>query len=159
MSNSQIRTVSVYVFKIASEGPRYLALHRREEIDRLGGTWQAVHGGVAAGETAIEAALRELTEETGAKPLRLWQIDFVESFYLAHEDKIEFVPCFGALITGDVVLGSEHDDLVWLPLGKIQEAFVWRNQRVAIQQLHDGIAVPLINNAPINPCTEIELAK
>ena len=157
MESPSIRTVSVYAFNITPEGPRYLALHRKVGIDRLGDTWQGVHGGIEKGETAVQAAIRELSEEAGAKAKRFWQIDFVESFYLPNENKIEFVPCFGALIDEDIELCAEHDAYKWLTLEEIKSAFIWRNQRVAIQQLHDGIAMPLINSSPLNPCTEIEL--
>jgi len=157
MGISEIRTVSVYAFKLTDDGPRYLALLRAPGIDRLSGTWQAVHGSVDKDETALQAALRELHEEAGAKPKRFWQLDFVETFYVPKSDCIEFVPCFGALVDDPITICDEHEKHRWMTLEEIQNAFVWRNQRVAVQQLHDGIAMPLINNQPLNPCSEIEL--
>ena len=157
MGISDIRTVSVYAFKLTDEGPRYLALLRAPNIDRLSGTWQAVHGSVERGESALQAAVRELKEEAGVQPIRFWQLDFVETFYVPNTDCIELVPCFGALVEDPVTICNEHERHQWMTLEEIQSAFVWRNQRIAVQQLHDGIAIPLVNNQPLNPCTEIEL--
>lgn len=156
MPHVEIRTVSVYVFRLAESGPEYLALHRKEGIDRLGGTWQAVHGGINEGEMAVEAAVREVKEETGLSPIGFWELDLLETFFIHQQDAVELVPAFAAQVNGEVVLGSEHDEFNWMSLEEIKNAFVWRNQRVAIQELHDSIANPLQMGESINPCLEVD---
>ena len=59
--------IDVYPFRRAENGVEFLLLKRVASV-RLGGTWQAVHGRIEAGETAWQAALRELKEETGLTP-------------------------------------------------------------------------------------------
>ena len=155
MHSSKIGTVSVYPFALTEQGPRYLALLRAEEIDRLSGTWQAVHGSVDEGETALQAAIRELTEETGLKALAFWQLDYVETFYVPDKDVIEMVPCFAAQLEGNVSISHEHNDFQWLSIEQAKDTFIWRNQRMAVQELHDSIAMKLEKGLPLNPCAAI----
>lgn len=145
--------VSAYCFRLEEDGPQYLALHRREGIDRLGGTWQAVHGGIEEGETAAQAAWREVQEETGAKPMRFWELDYVETFYAPHLDALRLVPCFAAQLAQNVPVapGAEHDAHEWLRRPAILERFLWRSQREAVQVLHREIALPLHEGRPVNP--------
>ncbi len=154
MPKIEVRTVSVYAFRLAKEGPEYLALHRRQGLD-LGDTWQAVHGRIDPAETAVQAAWREVGEETGLTPIGFWSLDFIEQFYVAEIDTVELVPCFAAQLKGPIALGAEHDDYRWMKLEEILRAFVWPGQREALRTLHFEIALPLFEGRPINPFLEI----
>lgn len=151
--------VSVYGFRLrpTAGGPEYLVLHRREGLDRLGGTWQAVHGGVEPGETAVQAAWREVREETGLTPTGLWQLEYVETHYLPEEDIVRLVPCFAARFPEDapIRLGPEHDDHRWLPLDGALKLLLWRSQREALRMLHERIAQPLSQGKAVNPLLAI----
>ena len=58
-----MRTVAkVAVFVTRRRGREALLVHRSPE---QGGYWHVVAGGVESGETAVEAAEREFSEETG----------------------------------------------------------------------------------------------
>jgi lipoyl(octanoyl) transferase len=59
---SETETVQVQVVRASAAGPRVLALRRNEA---RGGFWQPVTGKVEGGESVLEAATRELREETG----------------------------------------------------------------------------------------------
>jgi len=149
--------VSVYGFRLGHKGPEYLALHRREGLDRLGGTWQAIHGGIEPGETAIQAAWRETHEETGLAPIGFWELDYLEAHYSPHQDLVRLIPCFGAQFPEDaqIKLGPEHDDARWLPLDGVLERMLWRSQREAFRLLHQEIALPLFEGRPVNPLLSI----
>lgn len=56
--------ISVIVLAQARDG-RYLITQRREDKAWAAGWWELPGGGVLAGETPVEAARRELREETG----------------------------------------------------------------------------------------------
>src|SRR6476660_9051826 len=74
-----VRTgVEVAIFVTRRSGSEVLILHRSP---RQGGYWHVVAGGVEAGETAIEAADRELREETGLVAATVPGIDVVEYVY------------------------------------------------------------------------------
>jgi dATP pyrophosphohydrolase len=74
MPGPTLRTdiVDIYVFRRRhpqerSAGVQYLQLRRA--VDPLRHTWQPVMGHIEPGESAVQAALRELQEETGFAPL------------------------------------------------------------------------------------------
>jgi len=152
--------VSVYCFRLGERGPEYLLLHRREGIDRLGGSWQAIHGGIEPGETAAKAAWREVQEETGLTPIGFWELDYVEAHYSPQQDVLRLVPCFGAQFPKDaeIELGAEHDLYRWASLDEALKALLWRSQREAFQLLHETIARPLFDGREPNPLLKIDLS-
>lgn len=91
-----------------------LFLHRKKESSFEPQKWETPGGHVDVGETALEAAQRELEEETGitAKPKDL-------KFLGEHTGKDCFITYY--TLTVDVqpevtLAGDEHDDYTWTPL-------------------------------------------
>ena len=78
--------VQCHVVRRAYAGGHEFLQLRRAAGDFMGGTWQNIYGGIREGETAWQAAIRELHEETGLKPLEFYQLDTVNTFYLATDD-------------------------------------------------------------------------
>ena len=118
---------SVYAVRIAGGEYEYLLLRRVPRPDLgLGSFWQAVTGGVEDGEEFIEAAKRELTEETGLVPTALEHIDYSYSFPMEDEwrhlyaagieEIVEYV--FVAFIDGrqEPNISWEHDEWCWCSL-------------------------------------------
>ena len=129
--------ISAFVVHKTAESPKYLLIRRCGKY--LPGTWQMVTGGVLEGETAPQAALREIQEETGLIPTEIYAGDFVETFYMKSCDQITFVPVFVAFVeTMDVTLSpNEHDAYEWLSFEAAKEKLVWLEQRRAIQHIHE----------------------
>ncbi|MBF8262677.1 MAG: hypothetical protein HW387_342 [Parachlamydiales bacterium] len=129
--------VSAYVICETSEGPRYLLIRRCGSS--LFGTWQMVTGGIESGETASQAALREIREETGLEPSKMYCGDVVETFYVKTRDRVAFVPVFVAFVDQtDVRLSpSEHDAFEWLPFEMAQKRLSWAEQRRTIGEIHE----------------------
>lgn len=141
------RHVAVYVFR-ETRGPdvgkhlQFLQLLRCDPRDVYPGTWQTVYGGIREGETAIDAAFRELHEETGFRPQALFQLEYVETFYSRHSDEVVMMPTFGAQVdaNADPVLNDEHDDFRWVDAAQVDQLFMWRSQREAVRVLLDCLA-------------------
>jgi len=78
--------VLVYPVRADADGWEYLLL-KRVPMPKLGlgGFWQGVTGGVEEGESLVNAALRELAEETGFVPSALEAINYSYSFPIQDE--------------------------------------------------------------------------
>ena len=133
--------VAVYVFRHFSGGTQFLHLHRAAESGDYAGTWQTVYGGIKSGETAINAALRELKEETQLVPTKFFQVEYLESFYHRSRDRVTVLPVFAARIAphAKVIIDAEHDDYRWVDLPDVADHFVWRVQRQAIAIIEQDI--------------------
>lgn len=136
------------------KGWEFLLLHRAE--GRLyAGTWRQVAGKVEAGESAWQACLREVAEETGLEVARLYAVPTANAFYEWQTDTLRQIPVFlGVVGPGEPVLDGEHDAWEWLGLGNALERLPWPGQRAGLQAAHDLLAGP---NAEAAPFLEIPL--
>ena len=125
--------VDVYVLRMGAGATEVLVL-RRAPGERCAGTWETVHGHIDAGETPVAAALRELREETGLTPERLYNVSRVESFYLHHQDVLALIPVFCAIVAegAEARVSEEHDACEWLPAERAAERCGWPRERRAL---------------------------
>src|SRR5665213_153770 len=125
MTRIEVGVVDVYLVDPQLEPWRVLALHRAPGTSR-GGTWEAVHGKIEPEEVAQDAALREVLEETGLTPQRLYNVT-VHSFYLHKTARIEVAVVFCAFVdSGSTVrIGPEHSEYVWLNIDDAPARFTW----------------------------------
>lgn len=136
MATLELRCSMVSVIVIKGEGvnTRVLLLQRASEY--LRGVWSYVAGHIESNETGWQAAIRELSEETGLTPHMLFATSFCEQFYDAGNDCIMVVPAFVARVSDDCVvqMNGEHSALRWLtfevamrelPFGSQRELFAY----------------------------------
>jgi 8-oxo-dGTP pyrophosphatase MutT (NUDIX family) len=136
MTSIRVSLVDVYVIRGAASGLECLVL-RRGPGGRCPGSWETVHGHIEPGERPAEAAARELEEETGLVPARLYNVSRVESFYQHRIDEVALVPVFAAFVTQQaaVRLGPEHDRYEWLPTQEAASRFAWPRERRALEDI------------------------
>lgn len=135
MTTIRVDLIDVYVLRRAGPALEVLAL-RRGTGGRCPGSWETVHGHIEPGETPAAAAQRELHEETGYRPVRLYNLSRVETFYMHGPDAVSLVPVFVAFVTGaEVRLGSEHDAAEWLPMDAARKRFAWPRERRALEDI------------------------
>ena len=134
----------------AGAGHELLQL-RRAPGEALAGAWAVVRGSIESGETAWAATLRELKEETGLVPLEFYQLDVLDSFYLAAADSVLHCPGFCAVVgrAAAVVLNEEHDAFRWVDRSRIDRDFLWPGERAQLAELcreilDDGPAKPYL---------------
>lgn len=133
-------SVCCYVVRPDAEGAlRELLQLRRAPGEFMGGSWSTVRGRIEASEKAWQAALRELREEAGIvpEPDEFYQLDTVDTFYLAADDTIWHVPGFCAVVPRDtaVTLDAEHDDFRWVDRSRVDGEFLWPGERRQIEEL------------------------
>ena len=148
MTTLLTKFVDVYVLRGAGPALQILLL-RRGAGGRCPGSWEAVHGHIEPAESPADAARRELAEETGLAPERLYNLSRVELFYQHRLNEVALVPAFAAFVpTGLAVrLGPEHDRLEWLAPEQARARFAWPRERRALDDIRvlftDGHAGPL----------------
>ena len=148
--SSGITLVDVLVLRRTGDALECLAL-RRGPGGRCPGSWEVVHGHVEPGELPADAAIRELREETGYAPARLYNLSRVESFYLHRRDAVALVGVFVAFVNDEAPrLGGEHDASEWLPWKKAAERLAWPRE---VRCLED--AVRLFGRGDAGPVEDV----
>jgi 8-oxo-dGTP pyrophosphatase MutT (NUDIX family) len=114
--------------------------------------WCLPKGLIERGETEIDAATREVREETGVSSLRLvdkigtigYQFGYMEKrfdksvhFFLFETDQIE------------TVVGTEHDMYTWLPFDKAIQVMSYPNEREILEKANSKV-MSLVQNQPTN---------
>ena len=138
MTSLRVAFVDTYVLRDMrpAGGLEVLAL-RRGRGGRCPGSWETVHGTIEVGETPVQASLREMREETGLRPARLYNVSRVEAFYQHRSDEVALIPVFAAFVdAGDEPrLSSEHDQAAWLAPNDAVLRFSWPRERRALEDL------------------------
>jgi dATP pyrophosphohydrolase len=162
------RPESVLVVVHTADG-EVLLLHRADRAD----FWQSVTGSLEPGETPIEAARRELSEETGLDGSGVVDCHRRRRFPIAPEWRHRYAPEVTHNLEHEFRLGSgirqkprldpyEHDDAVWLDIPEAAErATSWTN-RAAIRCLDSDPAqttVVLVHGLWVGPVWMALLAR
>jgi 8-oxo-dGTP pyrophosphatase MutT (NUDIX family) len=132
--------VDVYVVNDAGPSWRVLALQRASSGTRCPNAWETVHGTLEDGERPEDGAVREMAEETGLAPTRLYCVT-VQPYYLHRMRTIQLAVVFCAFVDRDaVVLGPEHQRHEWLSPADAARRFVWPRERDALREIEIVLA-------------------
>jgi len=132
------RVAYVDVLVLRGAGPTLEILCLRRGLrGRSPGSWEAVHGHIDPGETAVATVRRELLEEAGAEAERLYNLSRVESFYRHTTNEVVLIPVFAAFLRADaeVRISSEHDRFEWLPPDQARARMSWPRVRREIDDV------------------------
>jgi dihydroneopterin triphosphate diphosphatase len=122
-------SASVVTIRLIDTTAQYLVLRRASDF--LRDQWCHVAGAVEAEETAWQTVLRELREETGLVPDRLYSADRFEQFYRPDWDALVFAPVFVAFVSSEapVRLNHEHSEFRWCPRDEAWSLMTFFTQR------------------------------
>jgi dATP pyrophosphohydrolase len=139
MPKIKVKQVDSYIYRNTATGPIYLMLKRNtgKYYEHL---WQGVAGKIEKGETAWQAVVRELEEETGKKPVKVFVADHIASFYDARKDRLQMVPIFGIEVdNSEVQLSEEHSEYKWVSFEEALTLLTWKGQKEGLRIVHDEI--------------------
>ena len=134
------RVVDCYVFNLLDNDPSFLILKRNHNkiYEHL---WQGVAGKIEKGETAWQTAIRELKEETGLDPYRMFVADHISKFYEVKGDRINLVPVFGIEVNSkDVILSEEHIEYKWVNFNEARDILAWNGQKEGLEVVYNMIS-------------------
>jgi dATP pyrophosphohydrolase len=132
--------VECFLFRWKGQVAEYLMLKRSGKVV-FPGMWQCVVGTLEPGEEILAGMKREILEETGLKPEKLW---WLESSGIAYRPKLDrLLPV--AFFAGEVgtkeepKLSDEHVELKWVPFLTALKMLRWRTQKIAIAEVDQAI--------------------
>lgn len=122
--------VDAIIFKVFDDGYEVLMLKREAKGERFKTGWEFIKGALKVDENYLEAALREIKEETNVKVKFIGEIEGimeVDAKYRQkpHYDYVRKKALVFLYVDGDVKIDkSEHKDYKWM---KFEEAIdnVW----------------------------------
>jgi dihydroneopterin triphosphate diphosphatase len=129
------RAVSCFALKKVGDETKVLIMKRVGEP--MHGQWFQCAGRIEAGETAWQAALRELKEEANLTPRAFYSAEICDQFYSHQADAIMLFPVFVAYIdeADEVTLNEEHSEYKWMSRNEAETHLPFPNQRVILGRI------------------------
>ena len=133
-----VQRINIQAF-IFCKKPSFKVLILKRTPERSG-YWQPVCGGVEKGEELIEAALREISEETGIRHIKSI-IDLKYTFAYKETKKGVLMDmqdfCFAAEVEkiSDVKISDEHEEYKWCSYIEAKEYLKWEHNLNALEKL------------------------
>ena len=108
--------------------------------------WCYIGGKIEVGESASEAVLREILEETAIQNVKLYSADICEQFYEIERNSIWLAPVFVGYVAADeqVTLNNEHSEYVWLTIEDALDRVSFPNNRSILEH----VAAEFIKKVP-----------
>ncbi len=137
MVKALVRVIDAYVYRYENKRVKFLLL-KRAKTKIYEHLWQGVAGKIENNELAWQTAKRELNEETGLLPERMFVADHISKFYEAHSDIINLVPVFGIQVDSkNIKLSKEHCEYRWVDYNTALKMLVWNGQKEGIRVVYN----------------------
>ena len=134
-----VRCYGVAAVELRKTGRKHQVLLLRRATT-LKGHWCQVSGGIEPGETAWQAALREIREETDLIPNKLYSADVSEQFYEIDKDAIWIAPVFVAFVSdcAKVTTNDEHSEFKWVSFAQAKSMVPFPGQKNILHSIFEN---------------------
>lgn len=147
LGGPSIRTDIIDVYIVRRREPSKIEfLQMRRASAPLLGTWHPIMGHVEAGETAVQAAIRELNEEAGLAITHpavhgFWALEQTHPFFVHEINAIVISPRFAVEVDGswEPTRNEENNDQRWIDDPRL---FLWPGQRSAANEVIELLRHP-----------------
>lgn len=137
------KSAGFILFKDSGERKYFLLKHGMDY-------WNFPKGKLEAGESHMDAAKRELSEETGITNIQVidgFENTFGYSFYVKEGLIKKVVKMFLAkYLRGSIRLSHEHEDYKWFTFEDAMDILKFSNIRESLKMADDQLSKPKINN-------------
>ena len=123
--------------------PRAALIGRRDRRGRM--IWSLPKGHLEAGESAEEAAIREVREETGLEGAVVAPLGTIDFWFMADDRRIHktvhhyLMTMTGGALTADDV---EVDEVMWVPLDEVTARLSYRDERGLMAKVPGILGLP-----------------
>jgi len=132
--------IECYVARKFKDKYKFLLLKRAENDKLYPGIWQIITGRIEKGEKAYETAIREVKEESGLEPVRLFVLPHTTTFYSPVTDTISLIPLFVCIVDDpDVKISAEHDKFMWLDAEKSARKLYFKSQKENVKFIESNL--------------------
>lgn len=130
--------IECVIYRVINGEYQFLCLKRNSTAKVHPGIWQIVTAKIDEGEKAFETAKREVTEESGLKPVKFFAAPSFNSFYDYQRDSINLIPVFIAEVNpkDEVKISYEHSEYEWLSYEDAFKRLHWGNQKERLEEIY-----------------------
>ncbi len=137
MTNIKIRVIDCHIAYKNRNDWQFLML-KRSSNKIYPNIWQGVTGKINNKEQPYRTAIRELFEETGLRPSKIWSIDTVNLFYDSNNNVMNLIPVFGVqVLTKNIKISDEHSEFKWCNINQAIKLLTWEQQKKGIQIFYE----------------------
>lgn len=149
--------VDVHVYSFIEDRLHFLLFKRSDSVI-YSGEWRMVGGKIAQNESAVGAAKREFTEETGLGMNLFWCVPAVNSFFDFKRNITHHIPVFAVECEAGAKpdLNHEHAESQWFNEAEALEMVLWPEQQRCIRLISRLLAQPELSREwliPVSPAS------
>ena len=118
--------VDVYPYRLMTDGtPEFLIARRNDHVE-MPSSWQFLSGKIKEGETIRHAFWRQSQHKLGVEPVRMFKVDFVNTFYDDYYDTVMMVPSAACELsaTDTFTLSDLHTEAQWVKPNKLGQTLL-----------------------------------
>ena len=114
-------------------------LMKRSPNEKYPNIWQMVTGKIHNDETAYQAAIREIQEETGINTNSIFVVPHLNFFYNHESDENITIPVFVTLVNSntEIKLSKEHTEFKWVTFKEAKKLLAWPGQKKSAKVIKD----------------------